>query len=141
MPRFVLLYHDCPAGHTRPSHWDLMLEAGDVLESWALAALPLAWKQLHVVTEAYFPKCAPLGASNAVCAEQLAGHRLKYLEYEGPVGGGRGQVGRIALGEYARLSSDDASWRIEFLAGLPAGIAELRRPRRCQGHWELVIVE
>ena len=43
MARFVLLYHDCPNDHPRPSHYDLMLEANGALRTWAIAALPCSW--------------------------------------------------------------------------------------------------
>src|SRR4051794_8490712 len=37
MPRFVILEHDHPV-----LHWDFMLEVGDVLRTWRLAAPPAA---------------------------------------------------------------------------------------------------
>jgi hypothetical protein len=38
MPRFVILRHDSPRG----VHYDLMLEDGDVLKTWALPQPPEA---------------------------------------------------------------------------------------------------
>ncbi len=67
MPRFVILEHDHPE-----LHWDLMLEAGDVLRTWRLAAPP--WPGERVRAEASFD------------------HRTRYLDYEGPVSGNRGTV-------------------------------------------------
>ncbi len=75
MPRYVLLEHDHPH-----RHWDLMLESGPVLRTWRLAALP-----------------AP-GA--AVAAEASFDHRTAYLDYEGPVSGGRGRVVRQDAGTF-----------------------------------------
>ena len=75
MPRFSILSHDHPA-----PHWDLFLEAGAVLRSWRLLAPPAA------------------GA--AVPAEPTGDHRLLYLDYEGPVSGGRGTVTRIDGGTF-----------------------------------------
>jgi hypothetical protein len=44
MPRYVILWHELPETHevgaARESHWDLMLEWGDVLRTWALASEP-----------------------------------------------------------------------------------------------------
>lgn len=40
-------------------------------------------------------------------AEQLADHRLAYLEYEGPVSGNRGQVTRWDAGQYQIESQAD----------------------------------
>jgi DNA polymerase Ligase (LigD) len=73
VPRFVILEHDWP---TR--HYDLMLEAGSVLRSWRLAALPEMGQTIN--------------------AEPIGNHRLAYLDYEGPVSGGRGDVKRIDFG-------------------------------------------
>ena len=35
MPRYVILQHDTPPGYPRPLHWDLMLEQGRTLRTWA----------------------------------------------------------------------------------------------------------
>jgi hypothetical protein len=78
MPRFVLLEHDHPF-----LHWDLMLEAGDVLLTWRLLAPPEPGKPIQ--------------------AEALSGHRLAYLDYEGPVGGNRGRVIRRDRGTFTWL--------------------------------------
>jgi hypothetical protein len=72
MPRFVILEHDHPV-----LHWDLMLEAGDVLQTWRLAAPPQA---------------------QAIEATALGDHRRMYLDYEGPVSGARGTVRRWDAG-------------------------------------------
>jgi hypothetical protein len=75
MPRFVVLEHDWPT-----PHWDLLLESGPVLRAWRLLAEP--------------------GAGRAVPAEPNADHRPLYLEYEGPVSGGRGAVRRWDAGTF-----------------------------------------
>jgi|SRR6516164_6688532 hypothetical protein len=75
MPRFVILEHDHPV-----LHWDLMLECGDVLKTWRLAAAPVP----DLPTR----------------AEATSDHRLIYLDYEGPVSRGRGQVSRWDAGVY-----------------------------------------
>ena len=76
MPRFVILEHDHPS-----LHWDLMLEVGDVLRTWRLALPPAVGVVLDV--QASFD------------------HRLAYLDYEGPISSGRGQVMRWDYGEFA----------------------------------------
>ena len=81
MPRFVILEHDHP--HL---HWDLMLEAGAVLRTWRLALPPRAGQD--------------------VPAEPLGDHRPLYLDYEGPVSGGRGQVRRWDWGTYSGTLPD-----------------------------------
>ncbi len=67
MPRFVILEHDYPE-----RHWDFMLEWGDVLRTWRLAAPPQE--------------------GQSVAASATFDHRPLYLDYEGPVGGNRGTV-------------------------------------------------
>ena len=42
MPRFVILHHVTLPGADRASHWDLMLEMGDALRTWALPTPPEA---------------------------------------------------------------------------------------------------
>jgi hypothetical protein len=101
MPRFVLLYHDCPPDYVRASHWDLMLEAGDVLRTGALAALPRSWGVWRERTAAQFPACAAVAGGEEIAAVALGDHRRHYLEFEGEVSGGRGRVVRVARGEYA----------------------------------------
>lgn len=108
MPRFVLLYHDCPPDYVRPSHWDLMLESGDVLRTWALVNLPPSWAIWHTRTAEQFPACAAAADGENVSAEPLGDHRREYLDFEGDVSGGRGRVVRIARGEYS-LQEETAS--------------------------------
>ncbi len=79
MPRFVILEHDHPV-----LHWDFMLEAGSILKTWRLAEAP------NTIGE--WIEALPLGD-----------HRVAYLDYEGPVSGGRGRVRRWDQGEYESL--------------------------------------
>ena len=76
MPRFAILAHDYPA-----PHWDLFLEAGPVLRSWRIAN--------------------PLVPGDPIAAEPTPDHRLDYLDYEGPVSGGRGTVTRVDAGTFS----------------------------------------
>jgi hypothetical protein len=76
MPRFVILEHDHPT-----LHWDLLLESGTILRAWRLSSPP---------------------AEGAVIpAQGNTDHRLFYLDYEGPISGGRGTVKRWDAGEFA----------------------------------------
>jgi hypothetical protein len=108
MPRFVILEHDHPE-----LHWDFMLEDGGVLRTWRFAAPPA------------------LGQGCA--AHRLLDHRLAYLDYEGPVGGGRGNVRRWERGSYnwLRDTSDDIEVRLagERLRGV------VRLTRRSGDEW------
>ncbi|HEY2410706.1 MAG TPA: DNA polymerase ligase N-terminal domain-containing protein [Pirellulaceae bacterium] len=85
MSRFVVLLHQTPAGYARGTHLDLMLEKEGILLTWAIAELPTI--------------------DNSVLAERLADHRLTYLDYEGPILGGRGSVERIDRGEFGWLET------------------------------------
>jgi hypothetical protein len=79
-----------PEGSARPLHWDLMLETGGILRTWALPAEP--------------------AAGTAMIAESLADHRLAYLDYEGPLSADRGEVARWDRGVWELLdesSGDD----------------------------------
>jgi len=93
--RFVVLFHSFPDSvlsgdllgrqpehslYQRGRHWDLMLENGDTLETWAFDAPPTPESTCH--------------------ATKLPTHRLEYLTYEGPVSGNRGEVTRIISGVY-----------------------------------------
>lgn len=83
MPRFVVLEHDHPE-----LHWDLMLEAAGGLRTWRLSSPP--------------------AAGEVVRAAASFDHRLHYLDYEGPVSGGRGHVQRWDGGTFSlELDSDD----------------------------------
>jgi hypothetical protein len=96
MPRFVILEHDWP---TR--HWDLFLEAGSVLRAWRLLAEP--------------------GPGAAVPAEANAEHRLLYLDYEGPVSGGRGSVSRWDAGTFEWLADGPEGVLVVLAGGKLAG--------------------
>jgi hypothetical protein len=76
MPRYVILRHETAQG----LHFDFMLEMGGALKTWSLSQAP--------------------GAGVDMKAELLADHRLSYLEYEGPISGGRGSVARWDRGMY-----------------------------------------
>ena len=84
--RFTLLRHDWPFVHL-----DLLIEDGDACLTWRLAAPPS-----HV----------------PVAAEAISRHRLHYLDYEGPVPGGRGSVARVDRGTAISLSEDHSRFEI-----------------------------
>jgi hypothetical protein len=96
MPRFVILEHDWPR-----LHWDFLLEAGPVLRAWRFLAEPAMGQE--------------------VPAEPNADHRLLYLEYRGPVSGGRGEVREWDAGTF------------EWVADGPGEIAVELQGRRLRG--------
>lgn len=137
MSRFVLLYHDCPPDYARPSHWDLMLEAGDALRTWALARLPRDWLKIHAATAAVQPACPPVAIDNTVGAEMLGDHRLAYLEYEGPLSGSRGQVTRVASGTFATEAESPERWQISVAGSGIRGTITLRQSAPDSPQWTL----
>ncbi len=100
MPRFVILEHDHPT-----LHWDFMLESGDHLQTWRLSAIPKPG--LVIPAEASF------------------NHRLLYLDYEGPISGGRGTVRRWDHGTFAWIDQDEACLKISLQGQRLRGIASL----------------
>jgi hypothetical protein len=88
MPRFVILQHDAPGG----THFDFMLESGSALRTWSLPS-------------------PPTDGAAFVC-ELLADHRPAYLDYEGPVPGGRGSVRRWDAGEYSIERQEESDWAV-----------------------------
>jgi hypothetical protein len=117
VPRFVILQHTTPPGYSRPSHYDLMLEHGPVLRTWACESLP--------------------DAGATVAAEQLADHRLAYLDYEGEVSGGRGSVVRVAAGEYELLAESDELIHVRLASPQLAGMLTLSREAADIQRWRV----
>jgi hypothetical protein len=95
-----------------------MLESGDVLRTWALAELPVA-------------------TGDAVEAKQLADHRLAYLEYEGPISGGRGTVSRADAGTFETVVEASDGWEFRFSGRMLRGRCRLRHVG--QDQWTLTI--
>ena len=99
MPRFVILEHDHPV-----LHWDLMLEKGEVLQTWRLAKPP--------------------EKGLLIAAEKSFDHRLFYLDYEGPVSQDRGSVKRWDSGSYQQVEQNSfVQW--EFFGERLTGIGIL----------------
>ena len=113
MPRYVLLEHDHPT-----LHWDLMLEAGPVLRTWRLTALP---------------RCREVIAATAVFD-----HRLLYLDYEGPISGGRGRVIRREQGTFTGQVQGEAPIVVHLQGERLRGVLRLEQIEgdswRCEFH-------
>ena len=98
--RYVLQHHATPDGQ---AHHDLMLERGGALKTWRLSA----------------PEKIQEGAEGL--AESLRDHRIAYLDYEGPVGGGRGEVRIADRGEYETEGWTGAEAVVRIRGGLLNG--------------------
>ncbi len=101
--RWVLLHHQ----HASDSHYDLMLQDGMKLLTWRLDSVP------HPGTEQ--------------TAERIADHRLVYLDYEGPISGGRGEVRRIDAGVYEPLRWSEGEIIAVLYGGMVRGRVRLWR--------------
>lgn len=110
MPRYVVLEHDHPV-----LHWDWMLESGPVLRTWRLEQPP--------------------SSGTFIRATALPDHRLAYLDYEGPVSGGRGTVTRWDAGTYNW--SEDGPGRLVLMVngGRLCGEVELRKLKPDDWHF------
>jgi predicted heme/steroid binding protein len=112
MSRFVVLEHESPRGR----HWDFMLEMGGVLATWALAQPP--------------------DSTGVMTVEALPDHRPAYLDYEGPISGGRGSVTRWDQGTYQRMHQSDAELAVRLEGGKLTGRAMLTRLPGEAGRWQ-----
>jgi hypothetical protein len=117
MPRFVVLLHETPANYARGTHFDLMLEQAGVLRTWAIDRFPVV--------------------GDSAVAERLADHRLAYLAYEGPVAGDRGQVRRVAAGDYELLEENDAQLVIRLAGDSLCGVLALTADDNDTQRWRV----
>src|SRR3954468_23702635 len=100
--RFVVLEH-----HHQGVHWDVMIEDGDALRTWAVDA--------PIVSDADLP------------ARELPAHRRVYLEYEGAISGDRGTVRRWDQGTCEVRAWGEARVVLGLRGGQLVGDVELRR--------------
>jgi hypothetical protein len=102
--RYVILLH---TGHG-PDHVDLMIEQPADLATWRIEPPPAKFSCLIV-------------------ARSLAAHRLAYLDYQGPVSAGRGEVRQIEVGTCQVLQAGDDRWQVRFDGKAINGLWEFRR--------------
>jgi DNA polymerase Ligase (LigD) len=112
MPRFVILCHALPSGER---HWDFMLEFGRALRTWALSEEPAPGRD--------------------IAAKTLPDHRLEYLDYEGPISEGRGDVARWDSGDFD-IEIDQPCELVVRLRGTKLdGLARLRANAAEAAQW------
>src|SRR5688572_27130291 len=107
--RYVVLHH---TGVAEP-HYDLMLETapGSALATFRLPVWPI---------------------SKPGVVHPLGDHRREYLEYEGPVNGGRGEVRRVAAGTYRTARRTNVEWQVVLDESVRVTI---HRPTPGGEHW------
>jgi hypothetical protein len=125
MPRFVLLYHECPPGYVKPSHYDFMLEFDGLLWTWELRELPAAWGGDATPNE-------------VLPVTRLVDHRIAYLDYEGPISGDRGSVSRVMSGEFTLLACTQEQLRVRLESTAYHGEVQLTATSQ-RGHWLLEV--
>jgi hypothetical protein len=105
--------------HTRggETHWDLMLEHGDILKTWRLAAAP---QQI---------------GSEPIPAEKIVDHDVKFLTYQGPVNNGQGSVRIVDEGTIETLDETKETIRLHLLGKILSGEFVLEHIK--QNQWRL----
>ncbi|HEY7117716.1 MAG TPA: hypothetical protein VH475_14100 [Tepidisphaeraceae bacterium] len=105
--RFVVLHHT----GVEPPHFDLMFETapGSKLVTWRSPVWPLI---------------------GPTAVERLADHRRAYLEYEGAVSGGRGEVKRVLAGSFRFSHFTTERWELLTDDGLRFALVQSN-----QGGW------
>lgn len=96
-----------------------MLESDCALRTWALREMP----QMS-------------SPGKAIAAEKLPNHRLAYLEYEGPVSGERGTVGRVDTGTFETIVESQGRLEIRIDGGKLRGKLTIHRTEM---DWALTI--
>jgi len=91
--RFVLLRH---TGHGT-THFDFMIEDDAALATWQFDESP-----------------ALLALGGVLTCRRLAAHRTAYLDYEGPISDGRGNVQRDDRGTCHVIRATDTRWELEI---------------------------
>lgn len=107
MPRFVVLLHETPSDYVRPTHYDVMLEDGESLLTFAI---PL-----------------PPEADHAQLVERIANHRIEYLALEGEIPGGRGTVKRVDQGTFEWIDRAEKQWRVRVVGRSLQGVFRFDR--------------
>lgn len=101
---FVVLEHSTGG----QIHWDFIIEVvgADLLPTWRLLS-------------------DPLSANGPIRAERIADHRPAFLDHEGPLSEGRGNVRRVDRGESQIVRFDEGGLVARLNGELLHGVVEL----------------
>jgi hypothetical protein len=106
--QFVIQEH---SRQDEPVHWDLMLDAGEVLRTYRLD-LP------------------PENVAGQICtATKIHDHPLRFLTYEGSVNKGLGSVKLVDSGTYRLIEDGLESFRLDFNGEILRGEFSLARTK------------
>lgn len=115
MPRrFVILHH---TGFGQ-DHYDLMVEQDTFLATWQFSRHP-----------------ATADSSEGLPCRPLPDHRTAYLDYQGPVSNGRGEVRQADGGTCDVEISEESFWRVTFHGRQLRGQFELQRSKPIEDGW------
>ncbi len=103
--RFVIQKH---SKQNHPIHWDLMLEEERFLRTFRIDQPP--------------EKCK---ANTAIKIKRIFDHPLKFLDYQGSVNQGKGQVQIADRGNYHVITEDEAKITIELQGQILSGRFDL----------------
>ena len=103
--RFTILEHIHPA----ETHWDLLLQrpGTETLATWSISVPPEDFLKFSGK------------------AMRIQDHRKIYLDYEGEISGGRGEVRRWDTGTYTLLADGEKTWEILLCGERIAGKVSL----------------
>lgn len=123
--KLVILHHVSPA----VIHWDILIHPHGAPQLWAWRCLidPASWFIL----------------SDMVCSTliRLPDHRLKYLDYVGPVSGNRGWVRPVLRHKAAVKSHTDAEIHLATRAGDSTWVWTLKHIRGDRWNLEVGRIE
>ena len=108
---FVVQEHIAPGG----VHWDLMLRSGEILLTYRLDGPPEE------------------SLRQALNAERIHDHPLKFLTYQGPVNQGRGRVKLTESGTYSTGHQSDSQIDLSLNGQILQGDFQLIHVR--DSHW------
>jgi hypothetical protein len=106
--KFVIQEH---TKSNQPPHWDLMLETGDVLQTWRLDTEP---KKEEYLTSAI----------------RISDHDKKFLTYEGPVNKGLGSIHILDTGTFETLEEAENRILLSLKGNILCGTFAFRHSER-----------
>ena len=91
--KFVVQRHE---RQNEPTHWDLMLEAGDFLETYRIGEPPEEWGR------------------EPIEAVRIFDHPMKFLTYQGSVNKGKGSIKIADSGTFSVVSQNEDQLILEI---------------------------
>lgn len=96
---FVILHHTSHFSKDRGDHWDWLIRFPQNFLAELAPRMQAKDDEQSLSLLSFASETDPRDWTSATRFWRLAPHRLKYLDYQGEVSGGRGFVKRIATGE------------------------------------------